>query len=140
MSDAKQTIEGEVLSAGDLETQVAKLESELQAIPAFQQLLDLRKQLNDKYADIRNKVAEVMLPAYAAGEIDKKITGDWGSATVIETDDFKIDEALLPKKFWKTVPDTSKIRKTFQLEGKAPKGAEHFTKYGLRLDVKPKEA
>jgi hypothetical protein len=87
-------------------------------------------------SDIRAKVAEVMIPAYRAGEVGKAINGDWGSATVTEKDVFDIDPAALPAKFFKKVPDETRIRKTFQLEGVAPKGTVRSVKYGIMLKFK----
>jgi hypothetical protein len=132
----QQVIEGEVASAQELETQLATLESALAGNEQFQQFLAVRNQLNEKYGEIRKKVADVMIPAYQAGEVDKSLKGDWGSVTVTERDDFDIDEAALPAKFFKKVPDTTRIRKTFQLEGVAPKGTVRSVKYGIMIKFK----
>lgn len=140
MADVKQAIEGEVLSTRDLELQLNTLQQELSSNPTFQQFLEVRAALNAKYTEVRKNIEAVMVPAYQAGDIDKSIKGEWGSVTVTETDTFKIDEDVLPAKFWKRVPDTTKIRKTYQLEGKAPKGTEQSTRYGIMLKLKNQEA
>lgn len=136
MADVKAAIEGEVLSTQELETQVAALESKLMVNPEFQQFVQLRNQLNDKYAQVRKTVADIMIPAYQAGEVDKSIKLPNGSITVTEKDVFEIDQAALPPRFWKKVPDETKIRKTFQLEGVAPKGTVRSVKYGIMLKFK----
>lgn len=136
MADVKAAIEGEVLSTQELESQVAALESELMVNPQFQQFIQLRNQLNDKYAQVRKNVADIMIPAYQAGEVDKSIKLPNGSITVTEKDVFEIDQAALPPRFWKKVPDETKIRKTFQLEGVAPKGTVRSVKYGIMLKFK----
>lgn len=139
MADAKKAIEGEVLSTRELETQVAALESALMSNPQFQQFIQLRNQLNDKYAQVRKTVADIMIPAYQAGEVDKSLKLENGTITVTERDDFEVVESELPPRFWKKVPDTTRIRKTFQLEGSAPKGTKHVKKYGIMLKFKREE-
>ena len=139
MADVKKVVEGEVLSTQELELQLTNVQNELAQNPKFQEFLSLRTALNNKYAEIRANVEAVMVSAYQAGDVDKSIKGDWGSVTVVEKDDFDIDEKLLPAKFWKKVPDTTLIRKTYQLEGKAPKGTTQKTKYGIILKLKGQE-
>lgn len=132
----QQVIEEEVASAQELESQLATLESALMVNEQFQQFIQVRDQLNAKYGDIRKRVAEVMIPAYVAGEVDKSIKLPNGTITVTEKDVFDIDQAALPAKFWKKVPDDTKIRKTYQLEGVAPKGTVRSIKYGIMLKFK----
>lgn len=133
MADVKQAIEGEVLSTQELESQLSTLESELMSNPQFQQFVQVRNQLNEKYSQVRKNVADIMIPAYQAGEVDKSIKLPNGSITVTEKDVFEIDEKVLPPRFWKKVPDETKIRKTYQLEGVAPKGTVQSKKYGIML-------
>ena len=135
--DPKKVIEGEVLSAQELQSQLTQLESELTLNdPKFRQFMELRNQVNDKYAEVRKKVEDVMVQAYQEGRVDKSIKGDWGSITVTESDRFEIDEAELPAEFFKKVVDESKIRATYQLEGEAPKGAKQFKRYGVMMRLK----
>lgn len=138
MSNKKtdEVIEGEVLGVVELQRQLNDTEMELAKIPAFQQFISLRKEVNDRMGTIRANVEAVMVPAYQRGEVDKTIKGDWGSVTVTESDVFDIDELSLAPKFWKKVPDTTKIRATFQLEGKAPKGTVQSKKYGITMRFK----
>lgn len=131
-----QVIEGEVLSTIELQNELQSVEQELQQLPTFQRFMQLSKAVNEKTAEIRSSIEAVMVPAYQRGEVDKSVKGEWGSVTVTEADKFTIDEAALPPKFWKKVPDEAKIRKTYQLEGKAPKGTEHYKKYGIMLKIK----
>lgn len=60
----------------------------------------------------------------------KNIKGNWGSLTIAERLNWSIDHAMLPAKFWKKVPDTTKISSEFRLYGKSPKGCEpSYTKF-----------
>lgn len=66
----------------------------------------------------------------------KSIKGDWGSLTIAERTSFDIDKEILPRKFWKRVPDEKKIRDTYKLEGKPPKGALPKIKQYLTKRIK----
>lgn len=139
MSDTQKpedVISGEVVSMLTLQKQLDDTEAELMQVEKFKQFIELRKTVNDKMAEIRKNVEAVMVPAYQAGEVDKSIKGDWGSITVKENDEFDIDEKLLPKDYWKKVPNMTLIRGKFQLEGKVPKGAKHIKKYGIMMKFK----
>lgn len=135
MTDPKQTIEGEVLSVSEMQTQLSTLETELMQLESFQQFVALSKAVNNRMAEVRENIKQVMIPAYQKGDVDKTVKGDWGSVTVTETDDFEIDESALPKKYFKTVPDTSKIRKMYHLEG-GIKGVEASRKYNVMVKFK----
>lgn len=134
--DPKAAIEGEVLSALELQQQLNQLETELMGNERFKQFIELRSSVNDKWADVRKQVEAIMIPAYQAGKIDKTLKADWGTITVTESDKFKIDEKLLPAKFFKKVVDEKKVRTIFQLEGTPPKGTEQYKKYGIMIKVK----
>jgi hypothetical protein len=129
-------VEGEVLSTVEMQQQLASLENQLMQLPDFQQFIALTKSVNARLAEVRANVEAVMVPAYQRGEVDKSIKGDWGSVTVTESDKFEIDEAQLAPKFFKKVVDESKIRATYQLEGKAPKGTKPYKKYGIMIKYK----
>jgi hypothetical protein len=135
-SDPKQIIEGEVLDVQKQQLELAQLQEALSKNEEFSRFMELTKAVNTKMAEVRKHVEEIMIPAYKDGKIDKNIKGDWGSVTVTESDRFEIDEAELPPKFFKKVVDETKIRATFQLEGKAPKGTKQFKKYGIMLKIK----
>lgn len=136
MDDTEKVIEGEIVSVVALQQQVDEAENKLMQIEEFKQFTALRKTLNDKMTEIRQHVEAVMIPAYQEGSVGKKVEGEWGSVTVVEKDAFTIDETTLPRKFFKTVPDETKIRKTYQLEGVAPKGTEHSKKYSIMMKLK----
>lgn len=134
--DPKEVIEGEVVSVLTMQQELDSVEAELMAFEPFQRFTELRRAVANKEAEIRKAVSEVMIPAYIAGEVDKTVKGDWGSVTVTESDKFDIDEAALPAKFWKKVPDTTRIRATYQLEGKEPKGTKQTKQYGIMIKFK----
>lgn len=135
-ADPKQVIEGEVLDLQKQETELSQLQETLSQNEQFSRFMQLSKAVSSKREEVRKHIEAVMVPAYHNGQIDKSVKGEWGSATVIERDDFDITESLLPAKFFKRVPDTTKIRKTFQLEGKAPRGCTAIKKYGIMLKIK----
>jgi hypothetical protein len=135
-NNPKQIIEGEIVDALELQQQLESLETQLMADERFKQFITLRDKVNKVWANTRKDIEDVMVPAYKAGEIDKSVKGEWGSITVTESDQFEVDEETLPAKFFKKVPDTNKIRKTYQLEGKAPKGTKQSKKYGVMIKFK----
>lgn len=135
-SNTKETIEGEMLDALALQRQLDDTEAELMQLEQFQNFVNLRKSLNDKWAEVRKKVEDVMVPAYKAGKIDKSIKGEYGSITVTESDQFDVDETILPAKYFKRVVDSTKIRTIYQLEGEAPKGCTPSKKYGIMIKLK----
>jgi hypothetical protein len=93
------------------------------------QTVALEKELSEKIMAL--KAAQDQITAFwkevEAGMIDsntKSIKGDWGSVTIAERNNFKVDLDLLPTKFIKKVADTTKIGATYKLENKLPKGVE----------------
>lgn len=135
-TNPKETIEGEVVEALEMQRQLDDVEATLMKIEAFQTFINLRKAVNERMSKVRKDVEAVMVPAYIAGDIDKTLKGDWGSVTVTESDQFEVDEKVLPPKFFKKVVDMTKIRGTFQLEGKPPKGTKPTKKYGIMMKFK----
>lgn len=137
MPDTPQAlIEGEVTSALAQQKELEELQVALSQNEQFTKFMELSKAVNEKMAEVRAHVEAVMVPAYQEGRVDKTIKGLWGSVTVTESDKFDIDEKELPAKFWKKVVDESKVRQTYQLEGKPPKGTKPFKKYGIMLKLK----
>lgn len=134
--DPQQVIESEVLDVQAQQHELEQLQAALSQNEQFTRFMELSKAVNDKLAAVRAHVEAVMVPAYQEGRVEKSIKGAWGSVTVTEADQFDIDEAALPAKFWKKVPDTTLIRKTYQLEGKAPKGTAPYKKYGIMMKLK----
>jgi len=135
-SKVLQKIETEVIAAVDQQIQLDQLQQALMQNEDFLLFIELRENVSKKWTEVRNFIEATMVPAYVAGEIDKTLKGAWGSITVTESDRFSIDEAELPKKFFKTIPNETKIRKTYQLEGKAPKGTTHSKRYGILIKTK----
>lgn len=136
MPDTPQAlIEGEVISALAQQKELDDLQVALSQNEQFTRFMELSKAVSTKMAEVRAHVEAVMVPAYQEGKIDKTIKGAWGSVTVTEADRFTIDEKELPAKFWKRVVDESKVRQTYQLEGKPPKGTKPFKKFGIMLKV-----
>lgn len=134
--DPQSVIEGEVVSALAQQKELEDIESALMQNEQFKQFMSLRDAVNKKWDEVRSQIEAVMVPAYKEGKIDKSIKRGWGSITVKENDEFEIDQDILPKKFWKKVPDTSFIRSTFQLEGKEVKGTKHSKKYSIVMKFK----
>lgn len=137
--DEKTVIEGEVMDALTLQQKLDDTEHELMLDPRFKQYLALRDQVNKTWEQVRKNVADVMIPAYQAGKIDKTLKGSWGTITVTESDQFEIDEAELPRGYKKLVPDTTKIRDHYHFTGKTVKGAKQFKKYGIMLKFKKED-
>lgn len=127
------------MEAIDQQNELALLEQSLMQNAEFQKFIELRTAVNAKWDDVRKHIEATMIPAYVAGEVGKTIKGDWGSVTVTEADRFAITPEELPAKFWKKVPDDTRIRTTYQLDGKAPKGTVHHKRYGIQLKVKQSE-
>lgn len=121
------TIESEVVKVIDteraLQADLSKLEGELAAVPQFAAFLDKQAELRRAQAqstDIWKRIEGEMIKANI-----KSIKGDWGSITITERPNYKVvDVTVLPNKFIKRVPDTTKIGQSFELEGKLPAGVE----------------
>lgn len=136
VQDPKDIIEGEVLGVQARQHELEQLQSALSGNEQFTRFMELSKSVKEKTEEIRARIESVMIPAYKAGKVGKSLKGDWGSVTVTERDDFTIDEAELSSKFFIKTPDTNKIRKTYQLEGKAPNGCTPSKKYGIMMKLK----
>lgn len=136
MADVKKVIEGEVVSALALSTELETLQSELMDNPKFARFLELRSAVNDKMTEVRSEIGKVMIPAYKAGRIDKTLKGDWGSITVKEDKVLDINEDKLTPRFWKKVPDTTKIRTIYDLEGKDIPGVDISKRYSIVIKLK----
>lgn len=132
----EEVIASEVLDVRAQQLELAQLEEALSKNDQFTRFMELTKAVNTKLADVRRHIEEIMIPAYIEKRVEKTIKGDWGSVTVTEGDRFEIDEKELQAKFFKKVVDEAKIRATFQLEGKAPKGTKQFKRYGIMLKLK----
>lgn len=132
--DTAKVLEGEVVEMVELQTEIAKTEATLMENPEFRAFLTRKKEVDQQLADFWKRVETEMIEANI-----KTIKGPWGSLTIAERQNWKVDEDALPAKFFKKVVDTSRITKTYQLEGKAPKGAEPYTTKYLTKRIKDKE-
>lgn len=117
MEQAEQQIKSELELYDEQQINLATLESELQADPKFAQFLEARKAFSDLETAVWKKVEQVMLDNNI-----KSIKTDKFTLSIASRMSFDIDSDLLPAKFWKRVPDTTKISGTFKLEGKPVKG------------------
>jgi hypothetical protein len=125
VAEPKQIIESEVEEVFALQKDLEETEQLLMQNEQFRKFLQLQKTVPEQIDKIWKNVEEQML----AHDI-KSIKGDWGSLTIAERLNWSVDLEALPPKFFKKVPDTTKLTNTFRLEGKAPKGAEpRYTKY-----------
>ena len=130
---AEDLIQDEVNEIFSLETNLKILEDELATNELFQRFLTsqkaAQKTIRETWANIEKQMIEHNV---------KSIKGDWGYITIAERLNWSIDEAVLPPRYFKRVPDTTRISTMFRLNGEPPKGATpSYTKY---LTKKIKEA
>lgn len=112
--------------------EIAKRELELTTMnPEFKAFMDQKKEIDEKAAAVWNRIEEAMLENNI-----KSIKGDWGYVTIAERTNFKVNLDLLPAKFIKKVPDTTKIGAAYKLENKPPKGVEIEIKKYLTKKIK----
>ena len=105
------------------------VEKQAQVAVALEQQLSSKvaeyKALQDKLNEEWNRVESLMIENGV-----KQVKGDWGTLTIAERLNWTIDKEVLAPRFYKSVPDTTKISTLFRLEGKAPKGATpSYTQY-----------
>jgi hypothetical protein len=113
----KQLIEGEVISALDLQKSLEDMQNELMQNEQFRQFLELSKTVPQQISDTWNKIEGQMIEHNI-----KSLKGDWGSITIAEKLAWDTTDEL-PAKFYKRVVDTKKLSDTYRLEGRAPRGA-----------------
>lgn len=115
--DKEAVIKDQVTDILTLERQLEATELELMKLEKFKAFIQLQKTVREKSAEVWKRIEADMI------ENDiKSIKGDWGSLTIAERTDFDIDYEQLQPKFYKKVPDTTKISATYKLENKPPKG------------------
>lgn len=119
MADAQTVIEGEVLATLDMQRELSDLEQTLADNPNFQRFLELSKTVPKKIEESWKKIELQMIDKNI-----KKVSGDWGSLTIVERTGWEIDADELPPRFFKKVPDLKKITDKYKLEGEGgvPKG------------------
>jgi hypothetical protein len=131
-ADTKELLKIEVGEMLALEEQLAANEAQLMQIEQFRTFLQLQRDVQTKLAEFWKRVEERMI-----AENIKGIKGDWGSLTIQERNNWRTTDEL-PAKFYKKVVDTKKLTDTYHLEGKVPKGAEHYITKSLTKRLKDK--
>lgn len=122
-------INDQVQEVLELENQLVEQENELvKQNDQFQQFINFQKSTQSKISLIWKTIEDEMI-----NRDIKSVKGDWGSVTICERVSFDIDVDLLPAKYIKKVPDTTKIGQAFKLEGKPVKGTTpKYTKYIMK--------
>jgi len=135
---SNQQIEQQVVSIitkeHQLEQEMEQAQKALEADPKFKLFLQKQSQLKD--AQTQSAAVWKEIEAKMIESDIKSIKGEWGYITIAERQNWNIDEALLPKKFFKKVVDTKRITDTFRLEGKPIAGAEPYTTKYLTKKIK----
>lgn len=124
-------LEHEVEEVFALQRTLEETEQALMQNEQFRRFLELSKTVPQQIQAKWDEIEEVMI----AKDI-KSIKGDWGSITIAERQNFRVDLEQLPNKFIKKVPDTAKIKAATALEGKPPKGVEPYTTKYLTKRIK----
>jgi hypothetical protein len=120
-------IQADATHAYELERAMGDIERELMANETFQRFLQLQKQLPELWKQVESAMIDNDI---------KKISGEWGSLTIVERLSWEIDWDKLPTKYFKKAVDSAAISRDFRLMGKSPKGASpRYTKF-LRKDLK----
>lgn len=131
MNDTAEKIIAAVDSVFALEKQVSDLELEISKNEQFRAFLAKQKEAQAQISETWKIVEQQMI------EHDiKSLKGDWGSLTIAERTNFKVDLDNLPTKFVKKVADTTKIATAYKLDGKLPKGVETSTTKYLTKRIK----
>jgi hypothetical protein len=136
MADVKTIIEGEVLDLMATERSMTEVEAELRSNPTFVKFLELQQAVNDKAKEVWDMVGGQMIEAYKAGKVDKTLKFDFGTLTIKDINDLDIDEDVLAPRYFKSVPNTTKIRNEYALENKLPKGVSVTKKYQFSKSLK----
>lgn len=100
-----------------LERIVSADEKAMQQNEQFVAFLEAQDKAKKQIADYWAQIEKQMLDSNV-----KSIKGDWGSITIAERNTFAIDEETLAPRYFKRVPDTTKINTLFKLENKLPAG------------------
>jgi len=127
MASAEDEIKSEIAKVVELQQQ---LETAMNS-EEFQRFIAMQKEINTKAPDLWKRIEAEMIDKGV-----KSVKGDFGSVTIAERTDFDVDMLTLPAKFFSEVPDMTRIRKTYYLENKAPKGVSVRTKLYLTKKLK----
>lgn len=124
-------IEKAVLDFLQLQSTLEETEASLMKDERFRTFLELQKSFKEQSQTVWDNVEKQMIENNVKG-----IKGDWGSLTIAERLSWDIDSEGLQPRFYKKVVDTTKLSKTYRLEGKAPKGATPVTTQYLMKRIK----
>lgn len=133
--DPKEIIDEEISQLFELEKSLHLIESELLESDTFRKFLDLQQRIKDQSDDMWKRVGSQMVELYEAGIIPKTLKYDWGTLSVTRNVILAINEKKLSEDFKKMVADTTKIRNTYDLEGKPPKGVKVTIEHGFRKQL-----
>lgn len=125
MENAEQVVKTELQKYEDTQLALDNLAAELQQNPKFAAFLEAQKNFRELETTVWKNIENVMLENNI-----KSIKTDKVTLTIAERTSFDIDLDLLPSKYIKRVPDTTKILGQFKLEGKPVKGTTpKYTQY-----------
>lgn len=114
---AEKKIKAEIVQFEQEENKLQQLAAELQTNPKFAEFLEAQK----AFREMENSVWKGIEAEMIANDITQVKT-DRVTLSIAKRVSFDIDTDTLPAKYFKKVPDTTKITNTFKLEGKPVKG------------------
>lgn len=132
MESIEQKILNEVKTLQTQEQDLTALAQKLNHDPKFAMFLEAQKAFNEYQAQVWTGIQKEMIENDIRSIKTDKIT-----LTIATRTSYDIDETVLPAKFWKKVPDTTKIATSHKLEGKpvkgtTPKQTQYLTKRGVK--------
>lgn len=140
MKDVKKLIEGEVSDLFAVEGSLREVETELRSNPKFVQFLEMQQAYADKYKEVKKVIGDHHIEAYKKNPNLKTLRFDFGTMTVKDINDLTIDEKILPPRYFKSVPNTTKIHNQYDLEGTLPKGVTVTRKYQHSMTLRKEKA
>lgn len=97
--------------------------------PDVYALIQMQKKLNDNAAIFWDQLRDMMIDTNTTS-----LKGDYGTITLATRHTPRVDESLLPRKFFKKTPDNTKIMDQFKLTGTLPNGVSvQETKYLVKI-------
>lgn len=124
----EEEIKNELAVLHNVENEVQVLTEQLATNPLFKQLMEARDKFNAMQNEVWKRAEDIMV----MNDI-KRISTDYMNLTIGKRIKLNIDEAELPKTFYKKVVDNKKIADTYKLTGKEPKGVSiGYTKYLIK--------
>jgi hypothetical protein len=113
---------------------IIKLEQELQTLVAAPGAFEILRQKDELDAKIEAGLTK--LKGLMELSHTKKIAGEWGWITLVETTRFTIAESQLPEEYFKRVPDTKKIGDRYKLTNTPVPGTTPVISTSLRKKIK----